>query len=172
MKNFLLIAGLIFSMLLSGCISSKTVAREDVKDESLSTSDISRFNSATVAKKDSTLKIDRSVTEEEAIITATTTRYSAPDSAGKQYMMEQTTLQEKVRRNTSVNISEKSGFSNEMRTQSDEKSKSSSTANVKISTSSKSTTKPSNAFTWIAVLISAGVILLGYLALKRFGLVK
>lgn len=172
MKNFLLITGLIFSIVLFGCRTSKVVTSEDVASKTSSVVDVSKASTAKAVEKDSTSKVDKSVVDEETTRTTTTTKYSQPDSSGKQYPVEQTVSQEKTNRKTNSNITEKTGKSSEVASSTNESNKSKLDANAKTSSDSKTKTKPPAAFTWMVIIISLGLVVLAYFVLKRFRVVK
>lgn len=172
MRSFFLIIGLIFNIVLIGCRTSKVVTSEDVASKTSSVVDVVRTSTDQMVKKDSTSKVDKSIVDEVTTRTTTTTKYSLPDSSGRQYPVEQTVSQEKKRRVTNSNIINKAGKSSEMVSGNNESKRSKTDANAKISSNSKTKTRPPIAFNWMIIIISLGLVVLTYFILKRFRLIK
>lgn len=172
MKNFLLITGLIFSIInLWGCGTAKVTSENNTSKVS-SVVDASKVSATKAVEKDSTCKVDMSEVDEVTTKITTTTKYSPPDSIGKQYMIEQMVSQEKTNRKATSNKKENTEKSKGIASISNESNSSKLDANATNSSDSKNKTRPPAAFSWMVVIISFGVVVLVYFVLKRFGLVK
>ncbi len=171
MKNYLLIIILAISLLV-GCRAKKVVTSETSETNTSVT--LSQVEAK--AHQEQNLRVEdifsTATLAEDIELTQTRTVYSPPDSTGKQYPVEQT--QTRLTNRKALQSSNKSIS----KTAVDVRDTTSTLANQSISQSNnqsrstKETPRGQAWKSWMAIIISLGVVVLAYLLLKRFGLIK
>ena len=163
MRSYLLTIVLIFSLSLTACKAKKVVTSGHTEEQLAmveNTGVTSASASVSALTSISTLNDDVDITEVVTI-------FSKPDSLGKQYKT-RVTETKAIRK-----ISKQQVAAQNIKLETVE----SDTTKIRIDTSSKasistSTSKPQGWKTWTAIILSLGAVLLAYLLLRRFGLVK
>lgn len=171
MKNYLLIIILSFS-LLAGCRAKRVVVSE--ASETNTTVKLSQVEAKAHQEQLSRVEeiFSTATMAEDIELTQTRTVYAAPDSAGKQYPVEVTETRltnRKASQSTNQSINQ---------TVVDVRDTTSTLANQSISQSNnqsrstKETPRGQGWKSWTAIIISLGIVILAYLLLRRFGLIK
>jgi len=193
MKNKLFFIVLI-GMVIFGCKSTKQTITSGLKSKieaNLQVNQSDNFNidvnksisdqTSLIAKKSTA---DKGTTNETVEETNTTTKLSAPDSTGKQYPTEINTTNRKITRGENKNLitdlSNKSDVTNKTDIQDKSKLKTNTSLKdkVKAQTDIKSSDKKTEeiktpGWVYVAIIVlSVAFLLIVYLILKRFNLIK
>ena len=173
MKSYFLIIALSFSI-LAGCRSTRTTTSENIKsnevESALSTSNASTQRSLSVSASVLDLSVFTDSTERDIEVT----KWSAPDSSGKQYPVETTRISEKVRQKKQNNTATSNSISSQQKDTLAASSASSRTIDIesKKEVDDKKEVWRSDLAVWGTIILSLGAVFLLYLVLARFGLVK
>lgn len=168
------IALLLCAVLLVGCKTTKNSTKSDAKENSEmqlnQSSDLS-----SIASGSAVLDIQSNVKTDELInISGNYTKWSKPNPGGKQYIEETGSFcgntRKKTADKTKTSIKKDSVTSDRLTT--DEKIKAVMGVRTKTTEKTKNKSKAPAGFNWGLAIIGAGLLVLLYFILKRFGVIK
>ncbi len=170
-KIILLLA--VITMLFS-CKTSKTTLSEKTSTETEQRNDIQEVINTEFSVLETGKTTDKTVVEASEDTEITITKFSQPDSTGKQHIVEQTKIKQQKGSTTKTNVATEKEDKTDIKQS--VKNKDNSTVKTNNDTKVTETEKTkANTPAWIilgTIILSLGIIVIIYFVLKRFGLVK
>ena len=174
MRAVVALSSVVMALLFVQCIATKKTDNLNSKVDSSASANTHREVSDNSTLTNKSTIADNSITQDTTAETITTITYSKPDSTGKQYVESLTTVdrhtgtRKSINKNTSIDTAAQLDIDiNE-----DTESKANKTGQFEFESSQTLKTK-TPIWVWISAgLISIGLIVLAYLVLKRYKLVK
>lgn len=164
---------LLVAALQLGCKTIKATSQSTTETETTLQADIKETGSVVFSEQNAEVKTDKSVEAENSVLEKTTTKWSEPDSTGRQYPTETThekRTSQAVKQNDFVSASDGSlkveaNNSLEDKSQLAQKSK----GNEQATETRKDETH--KWAVWASAILSLGALVLAYFIFKRFGAV-
>jgi hypothetical protein len=164
---------ILFSILLAACVTQKSALKETIKDTETVQNDIAKTTDTHIESASAITVCDLSIVNDTTVTNSITTRFSAPDSNGKQYPTELTksTTKSWSKKANNVNTQAKKTIDNKEQTRLSDKSnfQFDSQQAIEKKTTVKTTTP---AWVKLAVVVFTLVLLTAsYFFLRRFGVI-
>lgn len=172
MRGYLLITVLSISLSLTACKAKKVVTTEASQTntaEMLSQAEAKAHQEQSLRVEDI---FSTATLSEDIELTQTRTVYSPPDSTGRQYPVEQTETKVTNNRKLTTDNQQQTIDNRQQATESTKVTDNQQLATDNRQQTTKETPRGQAWKSWTAIIISLGIVILAYLLLRRFGLVK
>lgn len=161
-------------LLLVGCKTTKQSTAEKTKEDTHISLNVSTEKTMNHQEKTTTIRADETQVDETIVETIHETTWSEPDSTGKQHPTKtSTTKREKqAKTTTDSNVKTENQADTNIKEENTDKSKLTTDNTTKKTDDTKTESNTPAWVVWVAVIGSLGAVLLAYLILKRFKIVK
>jgi hypothetical protein len=174
MNRIKIVCWLLIPLFLISCRSIEIAQKSKVLVDSLSQTQSQQIRTQDVSAETTSTSIDNSILSDSIYVKTTITEYSRPDSTGHQYI-ERTTTTERTCGNKKLIHTKTEIINNSQLNSKESKSDITHGEVKKASFVDKETVSKSKTPTWMIIassILSVGLLVLVYLILKRFKIVK